>query len=154
MKRKTLRFTFLALTSGRIWSASGEVLEDYHQIMSSLGFRLMKIALKASGAEDLTFMSAFETPTTWLRLLMYPAYPKESEEDLYGSAPHTDFGCLTLLAQDQTGGLQVKSPSDVWLEVPHMKSSFVLNVGDMLHLLSNGKLLSTPHRVINHSGRK
>ena len=131
-----------------------EVLEDYHQIMSRLGFKLMKIALKASGAEDLAFMSAFEIPTTWLRLLMYPVHPEEAEEDLYGSAPHTDFGCLTLLAQDQTGGLQVKSSSGAWLDVPHINSSFVLNVGDMLHRLSNGRLLSTPHRVISLSGRK
>ena len=105
-----------------------EVLEDYHQIMSRLGFRLMKIALKASGAEDLTFMSAFETPTTWLRLLMYPDCSQVAEHDLYGSAPQSDFGCLTLLAQDQTEGLQVKSTSGVWLDVLHIKNSFVLNV--------------------------
>ena len=99
----------------------------------------------------MTLMSAFEIPTIWLRLLMYPACPEKAEGDLYGYAPHADFGCLNLLAQDQTGGLQVKSFSGVWLEVPHINSSFVLNVGDLLHRLSNGKLLSTPHRVINLS---
>ena len=129
------------------------VAEAYTDAMTDLGNRLMRIALQACGA-DLTAMQAFARPTTWLRLLHYPAMPDHSPDDLYGSAPHTDFGCLTLLAQDDVGGLQVMTPAGDWIDAPRLPGSFVVNVGDMLHRMSNGALRSTPHRVINRSGRE
>ncbi|SDD98750.1 isopenicillin N synthase family dioxygenase [Ruegeria marina] len=131
-----------------------EVLETYAQAMGALGNRLMRIALQAVDITDTKAMSAFENPTIWLRLLHYPPQPAESPEDLYGSAPHTDFGCLTLLVQDDVGGLQVRTPAGTWVDVPRLPGSVVVNVGDMLHRMSNGRLRSTPHRVINRSGRE
>ncbi|MCU9839496.1 isopenicillin N synthase family oxygenase [Ruegeria sp. WL0004] len=131
-----------------------EVLEAYAGAMTALGNRLMKIALQAAEVTDISVMRAFDTPTIWLRLLHYPPQPAASPEDLYGSAPHTDFGCLTLLVQDDVGGLQVKTPAGNWVDVPRLPGSIVVNVGDMLHRMSNGRLLSTPHRVINRSGRE
>ena len=80
--------------------------------------------------------------------------PPQSPDDLYGSAPHRDFGCLTLLAQDDVGGLQVQTPSGDWLDVPPVEDALIVNVGDMLHRMSNGRLISTPHRVINATGRE
>ncbi len=84
----------------------------------------------------------------------YPPQPPQAPDDLYGSAPHTDFGCLTLLAQDDVGGLEVMTPDGRWIAAPPMKGAFVVNVGDMLHRMSNGRLRSTPHRVINRTGRE
>ncbi len=131
-----------------------EALETYVEVMSGLGRRLMGIALLACGATDFSILSAFDEPTIWLRLLHYPPQSKASPDDLFGSAPHTDFGCLTLLAQDQVGGLQVQTPAGNWVDVPTNPDAFVVNVGDMLHRMSNGQLMSTPHRVINRSGRE
>ncbi|WP_127112384.1 isopenicillin N synthase family dioxygenase [Shimia sediminis] len=131
-----------------------EPLEAYVTALAGLGHALMQVALKAAGVSDLSIMSAFDTPTIWLRLLHYPPAPAQAPKDLYGSAPHTDFGCLTILAQDDVGGLQVRTPSGNWVDAPRIPGSFVVNVGDMLHRLSNGRLLSTPHRVINRSGRE
>lgn len=131
-----------------------DALNRYVDAMSGLGRRLMKAAILASGSHDFSALAAFDTPTFWLRLLHYPPQPKASPDDLFGSAPHTDFGCLTLLAQDEVGGLQVKTPSGAWVDVPARPGAFVVNVGDMLHRMSNGRLLSTPHRVINRSGRE
>jgi isopenicillin N synthase-like dioxygenase len=131
-----------------------EALEAYVTAMSDLGRRLMRIALHATGATDHAVMAAFDTPTIWLRLLHYPPTPAASPDDLYGSAPHTDFGCLTLLAQDDVGGLQVRTPAGNWVDAPYRPGALVVNVGDMLHRMSNGRLLSTPHRVINRSGRE
>ena len=108
----------------------------------------------ASGVKDLSVMKSFDTPTFWLRLLHYPPIPKNSPSDLYGSAPHTDFGCLTILAQDEIGGLQVQTTEGEWIDVPKLEGSFVVNVGDMLSRYTNGILRSTPHRVINKSGRE
>ncbi len=129
------------------------ICETYNAALTQLGQRLMQVALLAMGADDMSAMAAFETPTTWLRLLHYPPRP-DAADDLYGSAPHTDYGALTILAQDPVGGLQVQTPSGEWVDAPPMPGAFVVNVGDMLHRMSNGRLRSTPHRVINKTGRE
>ena len=131
-----------------------ETLEKYTLQMTSLGKKLMRLALMSVGLEDLSILNSFETPTIWLRLLHYPPIPKSSPNDLYGSAPHTDFGCLTILTQDDIGGLQVQTKNGDWIDVPKVEGSFVVNVGDMLNRLTNGILRSTPHRVINKSGKE
>ncbi len=131
-----------------------EALEAYSAAMEGLGRRLLKLAICSAGAIDLSVLSAFDRATIWLRLLYYPPVSKETSPDVYGSAPHTDFGCLTLLAQDDVGGLQVQSPTGEWLDAPKIENSFIVNVGDMLHRMTNGKLRSTPHRVINRSGKE
>ena len=126
----------------------------YDAVLSGLAGKLVRVIARALGADVSDFAAAFEPPTTWLRLLHYPPQPPASPDDLFGSAPHTDFGCITLLAQDGVGGLQVMTPAGVWVDAPPLAGSFVMNVGDMLHRWSNGRLLSTPHRVINRSGRE
>ena len=131
-----------------------EACEAYAFEMSKLGTALMGLALDAIGVTDRSILRAFETPTIWLRLLHYPPHPPQAPDDLFGSAPHKDFGCLTLLAQDDVGGLQVQTPAGHWIDAPPMKDAFIVNVGDMLHRLSNGRLRSTPHRVINATGRE
>ena len=128
--------------------------EAYALAMTGLGRQLMSLALDALGVADRSILNDFETPTIWLRLLHYPPQSPQAPDDLYGSAPHKDFGCLTLLAQDDVGGLQVQTPQGRWIDAPPMRNAFVVNVGDMLHRLSNGQFLSTPHRVINRSGRE
>ena len=125
----------------------------YHDALTDLGRKLMAVAALSIGADPAELAPAFARPTTWLRLLHYPP-TDPAESDLYGSAPHTDFGCLTILAQDDVGGLQVQTPAGAWIDAPRIDGAFVVNVGDMLHRWSNGRLLSTPHRVINTSGRE
>ena len=128
------------------------IMEQYNAALSTLANKLIRVALLSAGVQDLSVMESFESPTTWLRLLHYPPLPGDSPNDLYGSAPHTDFGCITILAQDDIGGLQVQSPTGEWVNVPKLENSFVVNVGDMLHIMTNGILRSTPHRVINETG--
>ncbi len=128
--------------------------EAYAEAMTKLGEQMMRLALSALGVTEAGIMKKFELPTFWLRLLHYPPQPPQAPDDLYGSAPHKDFGCLTFLAQDDVGGLQVQTPSGQWVDAPPMENAFVVNVGDMLHRMSNGRLLSTPHRVINRTGKE
>ena len=131
-----------------------EKITRCHDALCGLGYRLMEVACQAIGVDSASIMPAFDRPTTWFRLLRYPAAPADREAGVYGSAPHTDFGCLTILLQDDAGGLQVMTPDGCWIDVLPQPDTFVVNVGDMLQRWSNGVLKSTPHRVINRSGKE
>jgi len=87
-------------------------------------------------------------PTVLFRVFEYPAGDDES----WGVGEHTDYGLLTLLAQDENGGLQVKTPGG-WIEAPPVEGALVCNIGDMLDRLTGGTYRSTPHRVRNASGK-
>jgi isopenicillin N synthase-like dioxygenase len=83
------------------------------------------------------------------RIFHYPARPPG--DDGWGVGEHTDYGLLTLLAQDEFGGLQVKTRRG-WIEAPPIEGALVCNIGDMLDRLTGGFYRSTPHRVRNVSG--
>ncbi len=89
-------------------------------------------------------------PTVLFRIFHYP--PDVPESAQWGVGEHTDYGLLTLLAQDDAGGLQVKAP-DGWTEAPPIAGTLVCNIGDMLDRLTGGLYRSTPHRAKNTSGR-
>lgn len=125
----------------------------YHTALCDLSRQLVRAVAVALHLPPDTLTPHFTRPTTFLRLLYYPPQPPQSPDDLYGSSPHTDYGFLTLLLQDEVGGLQVRTPAGEWIDAPPIPGTLVMNVGDMLHQWSNGRLLSTPHRVINRSGR-
>ncbi|MFM9862585.1 MAG: isopenicillin N synthase family dioxygenase [Micropepsaceae bacterium] len=90
-------------------------------------------------------------PTVLFRVFHYPPARKIDAE--WGVGEHTDYGLLTLLAQDNCGGLQVKA-RDGWIEAPPIEGTLVCNIGDMLDRLTGGVYRSTPHRVRNVSGRE
>ncbi len=129
-----------------------EVVMRYHTAMCGLGRQMIAVAAEALGADSAPIVDEFVSPIASVRLLYYPPQPADSPRGMFGSAPHRDFGFLTFLAQDSTGGLAVGTPSGEWIDVPPIDGAFVVNVGDMLHQWSNGQFLSTPHRVINRSG--
>jgi isopenicillin N synthase-like dioxygenase len=90
-------------------------------------------------------------PTVLFRVFHYP--PQPPADDGWGVGEHTDYGLLTLLAQDDHGGLQVRTPAG-WIDAPPLPGTFVCNIGDMLDRLTGGWYRSTPHRVRNISGRE
>ena len=98
------------------------------------------------------FAPHFMQPTTFLRLLHYPPQPPDSPDDAFGAAPHTDYGFITVLSQDNSGGLEVRRADGTWLPARPIPGTWVVNVADMLSRWTNGRWQSTPHRVRNLSG--
>ena len=89
-------------------------------------------------------------PTVLFRIFNYPPSTAGADENELGVGEHTDYGLLTLLQQDNAGGLQVWH-HDRWLPAPPVPDSFVCNVGDMLERLTAGRYVSALHRVRNLS---
>ena len=127
-------------------------IETYVAQMNALGRQMLDYITLALGMPRGYIAPHFEKPTTFLRLLHYPT--QREEDGLFGSAPHTDYGFITLLAQDDVGGLEVKNKAGDWIAAPPIADTFVMNVGDILARWSNDRFVSTPHRVINRSGRE
>jgi isopenicillin N synthase-like dioxygenase len=108
------------------------------------------VALSLGLDEDYFADTYTADPTVLFRVFHYP--PARAVDGEWGVGEHTDYGLLTLLAQDDCGGLQVKA-RDGWIEAPPIPDTLVCNIGDMLDRLTGGFYRSTPHRVRNVSGR-
>jgi isopenicillin N synthase-like dioxygenase len=118
-----------------------EATQSAHAIMEGVALSL--------GLDAQYFRRTYTAnPTLLFRVFEYPA----SDAEGWGVGEHTDYGLLTLLAQDENGGLQVKTPAG-WIEAPPIEGALVCNIGDMLDRLTGGVYRSTPHRVRNVSGK-
>jgi isopenicillin N synthase-like dioxygenase len=96
------------------------------------------------------FRDKLDRPLATLRVLHYPATTAEA----VGAGEHTDYGNITLLATDDVGGLEVRTRSGDWIAAPPIAGAFVVNIGDCLMRWTNDVYVSTPHRVVNRSGRE
>jgi isopenicillin N synthase-like dioxygenase len=125
----------------------------YMRAMTELGHRLMAGIALSLGLPASYFATHYTaTPLTLFRVFNYPPTAGASGEPRWGVSEHTDYGLLTILLQDRTSGLQIRSRSG-WIDAPPVPGSFVCNIGDMLDRMTAGRYRSTPHRVRNVSGR-
>jgi isopenicillin N synthase-like dioxygenase len=125
-----------------------ESVQRYVDAVRDLGLRLLEPMSVAVGESRRHLAQYFDPPSTNMRLLHYPPGPAMRPEEVFGVHPHTDYGFLTILAQDGVGGLQVQRVDGSWIEAPSIPGTFVCNVGDMLARWTNEEFNSTPHRVI------
>lgn len=134
---------------------------DYIAALTQLGHCLMEALALSLGLEATYFRSRYtDDPLILFRIFHYPALPAPQPEAAAATvAPvnwsvgeHTDYGLLTILGQDDVGGLQIKSGQQ-WIDAPPIPGTFVCNLGDMLDRMTGGRYRSTPHRVRNTSGR-
>jgi isopenicillin N synthase-like dioxygenase len=117
----------------------------YIAAMTRLGHSLMAGISLSLGLEESYFAARYTAdPLILFRIFNYP--PPENQSG-FGVGEHTDYGLLTILKQDMSGGLQIKA------NAPPVPNSFVCNLGDMLDRMTGGRYLSTPHRVWNPAGR-
>lgn len=133
------------------------VLAYYHEL-EKLALELTKVFFAASDTDFSKFAPHFQRPSIGLRMLHYPPQPSPTPEGVFGSAPHCDHGFITILVQDDVGGLEVKTPDGEWIAAPTMirssgETAFLVNLGDSASKWTNDCLRATPHRVINRSGR-
>ncbi len=106
------------------------------------------------GLPEEFFAPSLDRPLATLRILRYPPHPGPVAPDRLGCAPHTDYGDVTVLAQDGVEGLEVRARGGEWLEAPALPGAFLCNIGDLLMRWTNDVYVSTPHRVVNRSGRE
>ncbi|CAN5501759.1 isopenicillin N synthase family oxygenase [soil metagenome] len=127
----------------------GEAVIAWMGAMTALGQSLLAALASGLGLSEQWFVTHVTArPTTLFRIFHYP--PHRGGVDDWGVREHTDYGLLTILAQDGTGGLEVHAP-DGWITVPADPGVFVVNLGDMLERMTKGLYRSTPHRVRNDS---
>jgi isopenicillin N synthase-like dioxygenase len=129
------------------------VLEYMHQ-MTHLAHTLMRGIALSLGLEPDYFVNRYTTdPLVLFRIFNYPPFNASApSQSLWSVGEHTDYGLLTILRQDDCGGLQIKVQSQ-WIEAPPIPNTFVCNIGDMLDRMTGGYYRSTPHRVRNQTGR-
>jgi isopenicillin N synthase-like dioxygenase len=126
------------------------VVLAWMESLEQLGHLVMRgLAASLSLEPDFFERALTREPLGLFRLFHYPVPAASSG---WGVGEHTDYGLLTLLKQDDCGGLEVKTPGG-WLAVPPTPGAFVCNLGDMLDRLTGGRYRSTPHRVRNTAGR-
>ena len=120
--------------------------------MEKLSDHLLVAFALALEEEPRFFAQYFQKPLTQLRLLHYSYVENDNLEDQRGVEAHTDTGAFTILMQDGTGGLEIKTRDGTWLDASPVEDTFVINVGDMMQWWMADLFVSTPHRVTNRSG--
>lgn len=130
-----------------------EALMQCHYLdMHALSLTLLRAMALALGIEEDFFDKRFADPISVFRMIHYPPRQTASSAEQQGAGAHTDYGCITLLYQDATGGLQVQDVRGEWIDAPPIADTYVVNIGDMMARWSNDRYKSTPHRVVSPLG--
>lgn len=123
----------------------------WQQTLTAAGRQLLRALALALGQPEDRFEAAFaSTPVQHVKLIRYPGQAADASQQ--GVGAHKDSGCLTLLLQHQEAGLQVldrQAPGEVWIDVPPLEGTVVINLGEVLEVLSQGYLRANIHRVVS-----
>ena len=125
----------------------------YMRRLEGVGERMLPVLARALGMPAGHFAPFFANEAHLnVRFLHYP--PQESEDDeQFGQGPHTDNSFITVLAREDVPGLAVRLPNGEWLAPPVIADTFLVNLGNIMKRWSNDRFLSTPHGVLNDSGK-
>lgn len=131
-------------------SGLGPAVLEYMDALTRLGHQVMR-GLALSLGLDAGYFAAHGTADPLLLFRLFN-YPPLGEAAAWSVGEHTDYGLLTILAQDDSGGLEVRTRQG-WITAPPLADAFVCNIGDMLDRMTRGIFRSTPHRVRNPATR-
>jgi isopenicillin N synthase-like dioxygenase len=138
-----------------LWPESPAGLRDglypFLEHAQGCAVHLMQAFAVALGAPRGAFLKTAGRPISRASIVHYPPQPADLGEQQFGVGAHTDFGCLTILCQDDVGGLQVLNAAGEWVTAHPIEGTLVVNVGDLMARWSNDRFRSTPHRVVNAS---
>jgi isopenicillin N synthase-like dioxygenase len=128
-------------------------VNQYRVEAKKLAYRLISLIAQSLGLQGDAFDVYARYPTCTTRLLYYPPQPASNMQQI-GSGAHTDWGAVTILAQDDAGGLEVRLTDGSWVDVTPQDGMLVINTGDLMQRWTNDLYRSSWHRVINkHAGR-
>lgn len=123
----------------------------YYAAMERLSSELMKLFALALDLPEGWFEDKLDHHMTNLTANWYYPLTAAPEEGQFRKGPHTDWGSLTVLYQDDTGGLQVVDKRGEWVDVPCIPGAYVINIGDLMAVWTNDRWVSTMHRVMTES---
>jgi isopenicillin N synthase-like dioxygenase len=121
-----------------------KAVDDYYTAVFKLGRVLLRGFAMAIGEEPEYFDSYVTKPPSQLRLIHYPF--DQSAEDRPGIGAHTDYECFTIL-RSTAPGLEVMNGAGEWIDAPPVPGAFVINIGDLMEVWTNGEFPATSHRV-------
>lgn len=121
-----------------------EDVQAYYAHVTGIGRQLFRCFALALGLEENHFDAHLRHPPSQLRLIHYPF--DAAAEDRPGIGAHTDYECFTLLFATAPG-LQIVDKQGQWMDVPLIGGTMIMNIGDMMEILSNGRYVATRHRV-------
>ena len=124
-------------------------VEAYIQAMTGLGKHLLGMLALSLELPEGYFSDGLDNPMITTRLLHYPPQPRVGDGNQIGAGAHTDWGMITMLLQDDVGGLEVRNADGEWIRAPHIPNTFIINLGDMVPVLTRGIYRSNMHRVLN-----
>ncbi|XP_050249634.1 gibberellin 20-oxidase-like protein [Quercus robur] len=130
-------------------SEFSEILQEYGRKMEELSKNIIKVLLMSlkDGFGKKDYESEFKNCHGYMRINNYSP-PESLEVEVEGLGMHTDMSCVTIVYQDEIGGLQVKSKEGKWMDIRPCEGTLVVNIGDMLQAWSNEKFRSSEHRVV------
>ncbi|MED6209520.1 hypothetical protein PIB30_055458 [Stylosanthes scabra] len=132
------------------------ILEKYIEEMGKLAYKLLELIAMSLGLEAKRFEEFLKDQTSFVRLNHYPPCPYPHLA--LGVGRHKDPGPLTILAQDDVGGLEVKlkhkSDQEQWVRVEPTPNAYIINVGDIMQVWSNDEYESVEHRVMVNSEKQ
>ena len=124
------------------------LMHDFFAACLDGAYKMQRVLATALDLEQDFFVRYHNGENCTLRLLYYPNSGVDKiQESQLGAGEHTDYGLLTLLFQDDVGGLEVLDADDEWQPVDYLEGAIVINSGDMLERWTNGRYRSTLHRV-------
>ena len=129
-------------------------METYVAAMNALGARLAGLLAVSLDLPHDAFAAALAEPLTYSQLFHYPSLPVAEPGTRLGAGAHVDWGMLTILLQDDVGGLEVRAHDTTWSAARPLPDTFVIILGEMMVRFTAGRYRSAMHRVTrNVSGR-